>query len=263
MSAVPATFTHDQCRALQMALNEKTRSRLFVDGDIGPKTVTQLKIYQGQCAIPVTGEYDEKTNTLLGAFMEQKYLHDSDYGDAANQLGCDKAAVMAVVDVEAAGDGFLPDGRCDILFERHKFFQAIEKKYGTSKAKELQSQHPTICNPESGGYAGNEGEYPRLAVAEAIDAECAAASASWGMFQIMGFHFALCGYPSAVAFSEAMKASERNQLKAFVAFVKSQTGMLAALRARDWTTLARLYNGPKYYEHKYDTRLATAYATHK
>jgi hypothetical protein len=195
--------------------------------------------------------------------LRTKYLQDEHYQEAADSLAADLASIRAVVQVEAAGDGFLPDGRCDILFERHKFFAAIAEKYGHGRAKELQSQHPTICNPDAGGYKGDEAEYPRLNVAETIDAECAAASASWGMFQIMGFHHKLCGYDTAVAFAKSMKASERNQLLAFVKFVKSQSKMHTALKTRDWTTFAKLYNGAGYFKHKYDTRLATAYASFK
>src|SRR2546430_12480373 len=34
----------------------------------------------------------------------------------------------------------------------------------------------------------------------------------------------------------------------------------SALRARDWTTFASKYNGPKFQENQYDTKLATAFA---
>lgn len=265
MSAVPATFQHDDRRALQMLINEKTlcKPALIVDGDIGPKTVTQLKVLQTRLSLPVTGVYDDQLDALVGQQLRTKYLQDEHYAEAAQALEVEEACVRAVVEVEAAGDGFLADGRCDILFERHKFYSGIARKYGAARAKELQGQHPGICNSTPGGYKGNEAEYPRLAVAEAIDAEIAADSASWGMFQIMGFNAELCGYRSALEFSQAMKKSERNQLLAFVNFVKATPALHRALRNRTWADFAKGYNGPLYWQHKYDTRLATAYAQFK
>lgn len=263
MSAIPASFTFDQCRALQMALNEKTRNRLFVDGDIGAKSLACLKSFQSISSIPVTGEYDSRTAALLDPFMAQKYLTTADYTAAAATLGAELAAIRAAVEVESAGPGFLPDGRCEILFERHKFFKYLSDKKGLTVAKEMQSLHPNICNPERGGYGGHEKEWVRMAVAEGIDAECAAMSASWGMFQVMGFNYHLAGWNTVLAFARDMRLSERFHLKAFVGFVQAQPMLLKALRTRDWTTYAKLYNGSAYAENHYDTRLAAAYARWK
>lgn len=263
MSAVPANFTFDQCRALQMALNEKTRSHLFVDGDIGEKTVVCLRSFQSQANLPVTGQYDERTAAVLGPFMDQKYLTAADFERAAGELVVEVAAIRAAVEVESAGPGFLPDGRVGILFERHKFYKYISEKKGPGVAKEMQSTHPNICNPERGGYGGGEKEWTRMAVAEAIDAECAAKSASWGMFQVMGFNYTLAGWNTALAFARDMQISERFHLKAFVGFIQSQPQLLKALRTRDWTNYAKLYNGSAYAENHYDTKLAVAYARWK
>jgi hypothetical protein len=45
-----------------------------------------------------------------------KTLTNQDYCIAAKTIGCDVAAVKSVAQVESAGGGFLPDGRCKILF---------------------------------------------------------------------------------------------------------------------------------------------------
>jgi hypothetical protein len=57
-----------------------------------------------------------------------------------------------------------------------------------------------------------------------------------------------------------MAASERNQLEAFVRFVESDAGLLAALQRGDWEAFARRYNGPAFRTHGYDARLASAVA---
>lgn len=265
MSAVPASFQHDDCRALQMLINEKTRCRppLIVDGDIGPKTVTQLKALQTKVGLPASGVYDDALDAIVGVQLRTKYLQDEHYEEAARMLSLSVAHIRTVVEVEAAGDGFLPDGRCDILFERHKFYSFIAQKYGDQRARELHQKFPNICSPNTGGYMGNEKEYSRLEVAEQIDQECAHDSASWGMFQIMGFNSKVAGYPTAVEFSADMQKSERNQLLAFVRFVKAQPAMHQALKDRNWAEFARRYNGPAYLKNKYDVRLATAYGKFK
>ena len=50
-------------------------------------------------------------------------LTDDDFARAAKELNVEVAAIRAVAEVEAAGAGFLPDGRPSVLFEAHVFHQ--------------------------------------------------------------------------------------------------------------------------------------------
>jgi len=134
--------------------------------------------------------------------------------------------------------------------------------YKLLKAK--TGKEPTlseVCDPKAGGYLGGAAEHVRLAKAVAIDRECALQSASWGLFQIMGFHWKALGYASVQAFINDQYASEGKQLGTFVKFVQINPGMLAALRAKDWAKFAKLYNGPEYIKNNYHTKLALAYAS--
>lgn len=70
-------------------------------------------------------------------------------------------------------------------------------------------------------------------------------SASWGKFQILGSNYAAAGYSSPEAFVMAMSESEKNQLKAFIAFIKFDATLLTSIRNKDWLTFARAYNGKK------------------
>lgn len=270
MSAVPSQFDKEYRRSLQMALNEKTKSRLVVDGDFGPKSVAALKQFQQQSSIPVTGMYDAATHALLGDFIAFKYLTEQDYVNAAKALGCEVTAVKAVVQVEAAGDGFLPDGRADILFERHKFYGELLKMVnGTTFTRQhlsdLVAKYPNVINPATKGYAGNEKEYDRLnAAIEATKhlpgaAEAAMRSCSWGMFQIMGFNHKAAGWPGVIEMVAAMQQSERAQLDGFIHFVKADSRLLNAIRQKDWRAFASTYNGPGYAVNKYDVKMADAY----
>lgn len=106
-----------------------------------------------------------------------------------------------------------------ILFERHVMYRQLRE--ADQDADALAARYPNIVNPSRGGYVGKAGEHMRLAQAIAIDRDCALASASWGLFQVMGYHWERLGYPSVQAFADAMQSGEGAQLDAFVRFVTS------------------------------------------
>ncbi|CAH0532154.1 hypothetical protein UAM5_00037 [Ralstonia phage UAM5] len=191
-----------------------------------------------------------------------KQITPDDYARAAAALGVPVAAVKAVTDVESNGHGFLSDGRPLILYERHIMRRQLIAAGRAADADSHEASEPNIVNRAPGGYKGGAAEWDRLDAAVHIDRACALESASWGLFQIMGFHWKSLGYESVQAFVNAMYASEGAQLDAFVAFVKANPNLLRALRAKDWPGFARGYNGPGYAANKYDTKLAAAYARH-
>ena len=192
-----------------------------------------------------------------------KKLTADDYARAAEELGVPVASIRAVTEVESKGDGFLPDGRPVILFERHIMYRQVRDKFGGARAQQEFERHPDICNPTAGGY-GKVSEQPNRMgkAAGEIDRECALQSASWGLFQVMGFHWQTLGYESLQKFVNAMYRSEGDQLDAFVRFIKSNPAIHKALKARDWAAFAKGYNGPAYAQNQYDTKLAAAFARH-
>lgn len=182
-------------------------------------------------------------------------LTEAGFAAAAELLGCEVAAIKAVCEVEAPKGGFLDDDRVRILFERHKFHRFTGGIFS--------AEHSDISNKAPGGY-GPEGahQWARFSKAFALDPKAAMKSCSWGKFQIMGFNFASAGFDSLDTFVEAMKVSEDEQLKAFVAIVKS-FALTDELQRHDWAGFARGYNGENYKINRYDTKLAAAYAKHK
>lgn len=180
-------------------------------------------------------------------------LTAEDFAQAAVALNVPDSRVKAVTEVEALGAGFDDTGIVKILFERHKFYVYTSGKYATTD--------PDICNSKPGGYADtNAGEWTRLNRAIALDQDAALKSASWGMFQIMGFNYAMCGYDYVQDFVDGMEESESSQLMAFVKFVKAASNrpMWVALQKGDPVMFAKLYNGPNYTVNKYDTKLKAA-----
>lgn len=183
-------------------------------------------------------------------------LTEFDFKSAAEALGVDVASVKAVTQVESRGSGFLASGEPVILFERHWMYKLLKQKGITPVISD-------VCDPKAGGYLGGTLEHVRLGKAVKIDRECALQSASWGLFQIMGFHWKPLGYPSIQAFINDQYKSEGAQLQTFVKFIKVNPKIHSALKSKNWAEFARLYNGPDYAKNKYDVKLQKAYDSFK
>lgn len=187
-------------------------------------------------------------------------LIDEDFIQVAELLGCEPAALKAVQQVETGGrGGFFSPGRPAILFEGHIFWTQLKKR--GSNPEDYVKGNENILYPkwEKGHYKGGIGEYDRLEQARKINREAADASASWGMFQIMGFNYAACGEESIESFVRSMCESEFKQLLLTANFIKKNSQMLQALQARDWAVFAKCYNGPAYAQNRYDVKLEAAY----
>jgi hypothetical protein len=177
----------------------------------------------------------------------------SDIASAAATLQCEPAAIWAVCDIESAGGGFLPDKRPKILFEAHVFGRLTGHRWDDS--------HPNISSPQwDRSLYGADGahQYDRLAEAIGLDRAAALQSASWGMFQIMGMNYAVCGFAGVEDYVAAMCVGEGAQLAAFAAFCR-HSGLDRHLRAHDWAGFALGYNGPGEAENDYAGKLEAAY----
>lgn len=228
------------------------RNNLIVDGVVGLKTWTKLIEMENQ----FTGSND-------------KYLSENDLILFAGNFNLELAAVKAVNEVESRGKGFLVIGKPRILFEGHVFWRELKKR----------NIEPTqFVNPGTEDilfekwtrkyYKGGAGEYNRLEKASSISTapqvkEAAYCSASWGAFQIMGFHYKNLGYDSVFHFVDLMNAHEREHLMAFGKFISasyfSGRKLIDWLREKEWAKFANGYNGNGYKQNKYDTKLKAAY----
>ncbi|WP_153075786.1 N-acetylmuramidase family protein [Paraburkholderia bonniea] len=222
------------------------------------ETESAVASLQNRFGLVVDGIAGTKTYAaLLSGQRDVKHLRDADLIEAADALGVPAACIRAVNDVESRGCGFLADGRPVILFERHKFWQRLEA-CGTNPSP-FAARSPNIVSQKAGGYQGGAAEYIRLAAAELINPVAAWESASWGAFQVMGYHWQRLGYASIDDFVASMERDEASQLDAFVRFIAADPALLAALRGRKWIQFAKTYNGPNYARNLYDAKLAQAY----
>lgn len=186
--------------------------------------------------------------------------------DLANRLGIEPALLKAVQIVEAAGrDGFLSDGRPQILFEGHIMYKEFHKKFpDRDLAAYLCKKFSMVFYPkwDKSKYFGGLGEYKRLELAKEIDEECALKATSWGMFQIMGFNHNLCGCKDVFDFVHKMSESHEKQLELMYYFMNN-SGCLKELKEKDWAGFAKKYNGPGYAQNAYDQKLRNAYENFK
>lgn len=253
----------EDVRSLQRALNEQLGLRLDADGIMGRISLSALESYQAKVGIvesdPQGVYYGPKTQAMLEPYIEKRFIQVDDMRQAAKDLGCELAAIRAVTTVEAKEFGFFKNGFPVILFERHKFYKYLSQRRGAVTAEKTAALRGDICNPMAGGYKGGEAEIARLDAAIELDEIAAFLSVSWGLFQLMGFNFQLCGYENVQSMVAQMKASEDYQLAAFVKFVRNQPALLNDLRAKNWAGFAEKYNGTNYKINSYDTRLAAAY----
>lgn len=251
----------DAVASLQTSLNQALGLSLKADGVFGKGTEAAVKQFQGKVGLVVDGMAGNKTIYALQntSVAHVDHLTEQDMMDAALSLGVDLAAVKAVNQVESRGNGFEKDGTLKTLFERHKMYSRLAANRGSAYADQMAAKYPALVNKVAGGYTGGSAEEGRLKQAITIDETSAYESASYGLFQIMGFNATAIGYVSAKAMWEDFYTGEGAQLEGFVAFIKADKNLWAALKNKDWKEFARRYNGPNYAVNKYDTKLDTAY----
>lgn len=190
-------------------------------------------------------------------------LNSEDYKRAAELLNLDPAMVKAVVEVET-GDrgGFVTKGKPLILFEGHVFWRRL-KLYGVNPVDFMRGNEDIMyVEWTRRHYKGGLKEYDRLDRAMKIHREAALESASWGVFQIMGFNYKLCGCETVDEFVTKMKESPVAQLLLWCEYLRL-TGMAKCLQFKKWGLFALRYNGSAYRENRYDEKLKRAYLKFK
>lgn len=190
----------------------------------------------------------------LGSDEEDRYFHltEADFILVAEELDIEVAAIKAVVEIEAGAEmkGFWAPGIPVINFDKTMF-----AKYG-SKVKSKKGAKDEKVPEGLTGYAKKE--WTELINARKQNAMGANMGTFWGMFQIGGFNYEMCGCKDVNEFVRRMAFSELEQLQLFAVFI-SNNGMVSYLRKKDWKGFARRYNGPSYAKRGYHTRMEKAY----
>jgi hypothetical protein len=178
----------------------------------------------------------------------------------AENEALEPAIIKAIIEVEAInGSGFYENKHPVILFEGHIFWQELQKVGIDPQLLQRDNKdiiYPQWTNQHYGSTVADE--FERLRRAQVIHSDAALRSAAWGMFQIMGFNHASCGYEQVQDFVNSMYTSEYEHLNAFIHFLHTEH-IYASLKAKDWKHFSRAYKGAAYKKTAYDQRLAAAY----
>src|SRR5579875_3050149 len=180
----PATLRPGDHGAAVTALQQRLAvngQRTTIDGWYGHATESAVRAFQRAHNLVADGIAGPRTCAALIGQFDHRALTQADIEQAAAALGCEPAAINAIVEVESPRSGFLPDGRVVILFERHVFWRQLD---GIGWDPGSLNIPPGICSQQRGGYVGGAAEYTRLAQAAQYNSEAAYRACSWGRFQL-------------------------------------------------------------------------------
>jgi hypothetical protein len=256
---------------LMQEMLQKLGFQISTDGAFGPGTEKAVIQFQQQNNLKVDGIVGAKTWILIQDLASKvkkpvvhvdtvinQFLSEQDFIDFAKKYDLEVAAIKAVHEVESAGRGFL-NGKVKILFEGHIFWKELVKRQ-VDPRKALPGNEDVLQEkyiPRNPSYRLDQ--HYRLDKAAKINAEAAYSSASYGLFQIMGFHYQKLGFPTAKAFVDFLSVNEANQMEVFGRFIAANN-LIKPLQSHNWAKFALGYNGSAYKTNKYDTKLAAAYA---
>lgn len=169
------------------------------------------------------------------------------FKELGKALNIEPAILKALQLVEASGrNGFLNEGRPQILFEGHIMYKEFHKKFPERDLGYLCKNYSSVFYPrwDKTKYMGGIHEYKRLELARTLDEECALKSTSWGIGQIMGFNYQYCECKDVYEFVTKMQESHQSQLDLWFKFFKNYHNCLQLLRDKDWKGFTKIYNGP-------------------
>lgn len=262
---------NDLVRQVKQALNGFFCYRFNEGHRADDLFLVAVKDFQSKHGLTADGIVGNQTLKALRLTYEHPAHSVKDFEEAAKALKVDVASICAFAEVESAGSGFLPDGRPKILFERHQFYKRmiVPRKPGETQAALMAKRstfalkYPEICSPTPGGYKGGVDEWDRLTLARSFSDTAAIESASFGLFQVMGFNASKAFWPDVQSFFRCMHGSEGDQVKALTGFLMDNPSLTRSIVQKDWKAVAYGYNGPGYATNRYDIKLTNAYVKYK
>jgi hypothetical protein len=186
-----------------------------------------------------------------------KYLTEDQIRDLAEQYDIPYSSLKAVLEVETLGRGFYEGTMIPVVrLENHVFGKETKYKYNKT--------HPHLSSTSFNGRFNLVGwkEFERFQQAYKLDKDAAIKATSWGLGQLMGYHYELLDFTKPLAFVKSIFDSEVSQLVMTIDFIK-ESKLDQFLRDENWAEFARGYNGKGYKQNQYDVKLKNAAARYK
>lgn len=176
----------------------------------------------------------------------------------AGHAGIEAAALLAVAEVESGGRALFDiNGKKEpaIRFEGHYFDRRLSGRIRD------QARQAGLSAPDAGRIRNPKTQRERWLLLEramSIHKKAALESTSWGLGQVMGAHWDWLGYQNVDELVAEARSDVAGQVRLMLRFIE-KAGLHETLRARDWRTFARRYNGPAFARNQYDSRMASAF----
>lgn len=177
---------------------------------------------------------------------------------AAREFGLEPAALLAIAEIESAGQVFAKiDGRNEplIRFEGHYFDRRL------SGAAQERARAEGLAAPNAGAVANPRAQAARWQILERaadIDHRAAYESTSWGLGQVMGAHWQWLGFDDVNALVTEARSGAAGQARLMARYL-DKAGLTSALNDHDWEAIGHGYNGPGFRKNGYHLKLAEAY----
>lgn len=169
------------------------------------------------------------------------------------------AHLCAAIDVESDGQVFATIGGKQlpvILFEPHILYRlttgAVRDRLVAAKLASAKQNRKLYGRTQAD-------RWKQLMAAREIAGPVAYEAASYGVGQVLGLHWKALGFASIDAFVTMMVSGAGGQIEIMCRYIETN-GLDDELVAGRWAAFARGYNGPKYRQNAYDTRLEAAVA---
>jgi len=197
--------------------------------------------------------------------------YGDDFDRIATRLGIEAACLHAIAAAEVGALRPPPNAAPVIRFEVHSILKRSDKDL--SSVIQLRDDAPTPWHADAHWYksdpdddwqrvhSGSQGdEHAAMINAGQIDADAALMSTSWGVGQLMGWHWKDLGCSSVQEMVSQAYLGESEQFNQWRKFFENHKdgALLPLTRRRDWRGFARIYNGSGQVDY-YGKALATHY----
>jgi len=186
---------------------------------------------------------------------ERKVIPTMTLKQHAERIGVEYEALQAIAMQEELKGRAFRYGMPTLLFECHIFTSSLRKR-GISPNKVASNDRrleDIICTIGYRKYGSYRLQKKRYELAKTVNRDAAIEACSWGMYQVLGVNYEMCGYSSPSEFREAADTRE-GQLDMFVRYLESRKGLIDALKRKDWSKVKKLYQGKKFIDRNHDGR---------